>query len=73
MMLRWNLKPLTKLDTRHTTMSKKSDDEAITANCDVIVIFLIYGKSKAIRKLDSGRIVCKTYISINSNIISLEN
>ena len=73
MMLRWNLKPATKLDTRHKTMSKKSYDDVITANCDVIVLFLIYGKSKAIRKLDSGRIVCKTYTSINSNLISLKN
>ena len=28
-------------------------------NCDVIIIFLIYGQFKAIRKPDSGRIVCK--------------
>ena len=36
-------------------------------NCDVIVIFSIYDQFGAIRKPDSERIVCKTYIFINSN------
>ena len=35
-------------------------------NCDVIVIFPIYGLFRAIRKSESGRIVFKTYIFINS-------
>ena len=42
-------------------------------NCDVIVIFQIYGQFEAIWKLDSGRIVCKTYISTNSNLLSYKN
>ena len=32
------------------------------ANCNVIVIFPIYDQFGAIWKLDSGCIVCKTYI-----------
>ena len=40
------------------------------ANYNVIVIFPIYGQLGAIRKLDSGRIVCKAYIFINSNLLS---
>ena len=40
----------------------------MTANCDVIVIFPIYSQFGAIRKPDSGGIVCKTYIFINSNL-----
>ena len=36
----------------------------MSANCDVIVIFPIYGEFGAIRKPDSGRIICKTYIFI---------
>ena len=32
--------------------------------------FFIYGQFGAIRKPDSGRIVCKTYIFINSNLLS---
>ena len=37
---------------------------------DVIIVFPIYGQFGAIRKPDSGRIVCKTYIFINSNLLS---
>ena len=33
----------------------------LSANCNFIVIFQIYGQFGAIRKLDSGRIVCKTF------------
>ena len=42
----------------------------MSTNGDVIVIFPIYGQFGAIRKPDSGRIVCKTYIFINSNFLS---
>ena len=38
-------------------------------NCDVIVIFPIYGQFGAIWKPDSRRIVCKTYIFINSSLL----
>ena len=36
----------------------------MSANCDVIVIFPIYGQFGAIPKPNSGHIVCKTYIFI---------
>ena len=39
-------------------------------NCDVIVGFPIYGQFEAIRKPHSGRIVRKTYIFINRNLLS---
>ena len=42
-------------------------------NCDVIAIFSTYGKFRAIRKLDSGRIVCKTYFFIKGNLLSYKN
>ena len=42
----------------------------MSENCDVIVIFPIYGQFEAIRNPDSGHIVCKTYVFINSNILS---
>ena len=45
----------------------------MSSNCDVIVIFPYYGQFGAIRKSDFGRIVCKTYIFINSNIVSYKN
>ena len=50
-------------------MSKKIDYDVISKNCDAIVIFPIYGRFGAIRKPDSGLIVCKTYIFINSNLL----
>ena len=39
----------------------------MSENCDVIVIFLIYGQFGAKQMPDSGRMVCKIYIYINSN------
>ena len=45
----------------------------MSENCNIIAIFPIYGQLGAIRKPDSGRIVCKTYIFINSNLLSYKN
>ena len=42
-------------------------------NGDVIAIFPIYNQFGAIRKPDSGRIVCKIYIFINRNLLSYKN
>ena len=67
------LRPVTKLDSRNKTMSKNIDSGVMSANCDVTDIFLIYGQFGAIWKPDSGRIVCKTYIFINSNLLSYKN
>ena len=43
--------------------------------CDVIVIFQIYGQFGAMRKPDSGRIVCESYnfIFINNNVLHYKN
>ena len=38
-----------------------------------IAIFLIYGQFWATQKPDSGRIVCKTYVFINSSLLSNKN
>ena len=59
---------VTKLDER-----KKSNVNVMSANCDIIVIFPIYGQFGAIRKPDFGRMVSKTYIFINSNLLSYKN
>ena len=48
-----------KLDKRKKITSKKFDNDIMSANCDVIVIFPIYGQFGAIQKLDSRHIVCK--------------
>ena len=54
------LGPVTKLGKKNTTMSKKFDDDVMSENCDVIVIFPTYVQFGAIQKPDSGRMVCKT-------------
>ena len=45
----------------------------MSANCDDIVIFPIFSQFGAIRKPDSGRIVCENYIFINSNLLFFKN
>ena len=45
----------------------------MSENCDVNVIFPIHGQFEAISKPDFTRIVCKTYIFINSNLLSYKN
>ena len=62
---------VTKLYKRNKTTSKKFDDNVMSANCDVIVIFSIYGQFRAIWKPDSGCIICITYIFINSHLLTL--
>ena len=45
----------------------------MSENCDVIVNFLIYGQFGGIGKPNSGLIICKTYVFVNSNLLSYEN
>ena len=40
----------------------------MSANCDIIVTSPIYEQYEAIQKTDCGRMVCKTYICIKSNL-----
>ena len=67
------LGPVTKIDKRNKTPSKKFGDDVMSDNYEVIVIFLIYGQFGAIRKPDSGYIVYKTYIFININLLFYKN
>ena len=64
------LGPVTKLDRRNTATSKKSDDDFMSANWDIIVFFPIYGQLETIRKPGSGCMIHKTYIFINSYRLS---
>ena len=66
------LRPVTKFDKRKKTLSKRFDDDFMSANRDAIDIFPIYGQSGAIRMPDPGRTVCKINIFINSNLLSLQ-
>ena len=45
----------------------------MSANCDAIVIFPIYGQFEAIRKPDFRRMVYKTNIFMNSKLLSYKN
>ena len=45
----------------------------MSANCDITLIFPVYGQFGAIWNLDSERTVCSTYIFINSNLSSYKN
>ena len=65
--------PVTKLDKRNNITSKKFHDEVISENCNVFATFPIYGRFGAIQKPDSGRIFCKTYIFLNSNLLPYKN
>ena len=67
------LVPVTKLGKRNKTLPKKFDDDFISENYDVIVIFPIYHQFGAIQKLDSGSIVYKTYIFIDNNLLSYKS
>ena len=67
------LGPVTKLDKKNKIQLKTFDDDVISKKCDIIAIFPIYSQFGEIRKLDSGRIVCKTYIFIKINLLSYKN
>ena len=60
------LGPVTKFDKKNKTLSKRFDDDVMSANRDAIDIFPIYGQFGAIWMPDPGRTLCK--ININSNL-----
>ena len=68
MTLTWNLGQQLNL-TRETQQRQKIDDDVISTNSDVIVIFSFYGQFEVIRKLDSKGMICKSYILISSNLL----
>ena len=53
------LELVTKLDKRNMATSKKFDGDIMSANCDVVVIFSIYGWLGAMQNPDSQRMVYK--------------
>ena len=54
MILTRKLGPVTKINKRNKTTSKKFDDDVMLENCDVIVIFRIFGQFGAVWRSDSG-------------------
>ena len=64
------LRPVTNIHRRNITTSKKIDDDVISKICNAIIIFAIFGQFEAIRMPDPEGIFCKTYVFINSNLLS---
>ena len=67
------LGPVTKLDKSNKTASQKFDVNVMSENCDVIVIFPIFGQFGAVQRPDSGHRVCKSYACSNSNLSYYKN
>ena len=63
------LRQITELDKRNTATSENLDGDVLSANLMSLSLFIIYGQFAAFRKLDSGGIVYKTFIFINSNLL----
>ena len=61
--------PVTKFGKTNTKTSKWFDDNVMLANWDLIVFFSIYGQFAAIQKPNSRRMIYKTYIFINNNLL----
>ena len=66
------LGPVPKLDKRNKA-TKKFDDEVMSENFDVIVIFQTFCQFGAVWRLDSGHRVCKSYVFSNCNLLSYRN
>ena len=58
------LRPVTKLDRINKTTSKKLDVDVLSENCDVILIFRIYGQFRAVRRPDFGHRTAKVMFSV---------
>ena len=67
------LRPVTKLDKKNKTTSKKIDVDVMLENFDVIVILWIFAIFGAVRRPDSGHRVCKGYFFSNKNLFSYKN
>ena len=67
------LGPVTKIDKRNKTTSKKFVVDVMSDNYDVNVICRIFGQFGAIRRPDSRQKVCKRYVFSNRNLLSYKN
>ena len=63
------LGPVTKLEKKNKTTSRKLDVDVMSENHDVIVIFRLFVQFGAVRRPDSGHRVCKIYVFSYSNFL----
>ena len=66
------LGPVTKRDKRNKTTSKKFGEDVMSAICEVVVIFQAFGQFGAAQRPEQHR-VCKSYVIINTNLLSYKN
>ena len=67
------LAPVTKVEKRNKAILKNFDDDVVSVNCDVIVIFPIYGQFGAIWKSDSARVLTLTTSVVTFYHTKIEN
>ena len=67
------LGPVTKLEKKNKTTSRKLDVDVMSENHDVIVVFRLFVQFGAVRRPDSGHRVCKIYVLSNKNYFSYKN
>ena len=65
--------PGTKINKKKHSIAKNFKSDVITAKCNIIVTFPIYGRFGTIRRVDLRLMFCNTYISINSNLLSYKD
>ena len=57
--------PVTKLDKRNKTTSKEFDNDVMSTNCDVIVIFPIYGQFGVVQMGDSAKLTFSLLVTFH--------
>ena len=62
--------PVTKLDKTNKVTPTIFEVDIMSENCDIIVIFWIFGQFGAVWRPDSGHRVCRSYGFSNSNLLS---
>ena len=67
------LTPVTKFDKSNMATSKKIGNDVMSVNCDITVIFPIYGQFGENQRLDSRHMVYRTYIFSRRNLLSYKN
>ena len=67
------LGPATKIDKKKGSNLKKVESDVISAKCNTIATFPIYGRFETIRRVDSRLMFCNTYIFVNNNLLSYKN
>ena len=66
------LGPVTKLGKKNKTALKNFDDDVMSENCNVTVIYQIFCQFGVVQMLDCGHKISKSYVFIN-NVLFYKN